>query len=70
MLEAALAADAQRVDIIIAGMKSSKAARRRLRAAIGHALDFWTWRSLVADQGLSTKEAIGVAVRFVTACFD
>jgi AcrR family transcriptional regulator len=68
--EAALAADAQRVDIVIAGMKISKAARRRLRAAIGHALDFWTWRSLVADQGLSTKEAIGVAVRFVTACFD
>ena len=68
--DASLTADAQRVDIVIAGLKLSKATRRRLRAVVAHALDFWTWRSLVVDQGLSTNEAIDVAVRFVTACFD
>jgi AcrR family transcriptional regulator len=68
--DATLTAEAQRVDIVIAGMKLSKVTSRRLRAAIGHALDFWTWHSLVRDQGLSTKDAIDVAVRFVTACYE
>lgn len=38
---------------------------RRLRAAIGHVVGFWTWRSLVADQGLSTAEASAMAAEFV-----
>jgi AcrR family transcriptional regulator len=34
------------------------AARRLLVAAIGHALDFRTWQSLVETQGLSEQEAV------------
>jgi AcrR family transcriptional regulator len=41
------------------------AVARRLRAAIGHVVGFWTWRSLVVDQGLSTKDASAMAAEFV-----
>ncbi|MFV1981738.1 MAG: TetR/AcrR family transcriptional regulator [Rhodothermia bacterium] len=34
-----------------------------LRAAIGHALAFSTWRSLVRDQGLTDKQSVEVMVR-------
>ena len=37
------------------------------RAAIGHVVGFWTWRSLVADQGLSTRDAGALAAKFVLA---
>ena len=30
----------------------------RLRAVLGHAISFWTWRSLCLDQGLSDAEAV------------
>ena len=36
-----------------------------LLAAIGHALDFETWRSLVRRQGLSTEMAVELMVRLV-----
>ena len=39
--------------------------RRRVRTAIGHALEFETWRSLVRRQGLSPRDAIDVMVRLV-----
>jgi AcrR family transcriptional regulator len=32
--------------------------RRQLRAIIGHAASFWTWRSLCLDQHLSDTEAV------------
>jgi hypothetical protein len=32
--------------------------RKAVRAAIGHALEFETWRSLVRGQGLSARAAI------------
>jgi AcrR family transcriptional regulator len=38
-----------------------------LTAAIGHALDFMTWRDLVRIRGLSQEQAIQMMVRFV-AC--
>lgn len=31
---------------------------RRLRALMGHAVSFWTWRSLCVDHGLSDGEAV------------
>lgn len=31
--------------------------RKRLRAVLGHAVSFWTWRSLCLDQGLTNREA-------------
>ena len=40
---------------------------RHLRAALGHVVGFWTWRSLVVDQGLSTAEASAMAAEFVLA---
>ena len=36
-----------------------------LDAAIGHALDFETWRSLVRRQGLNDKQAAEMMVRLV-----
>jgi hypothetical protein len=36
-----------------------------VRAAVGHVIGFWTWRSLVVDQGLSTREAVALATDFV-----
>ena len=40
---------------------------RQLRAAMGHVVGFWTWRSLVVDQGLSTADASAMAAQFVLA---
>jgi AcrR family transcriptional regulator len=39
--------------------------RKAVRAAIGHALDFGTWRSLVRGQGLSESAAVSLMVRLV-----
>ena len=38
-----------------------------MRAAIGHALEFETWRSLVRRQGLSQAQAVDVMLRFVAS---
>jgi AcrR family transcriptional regulator len=39
--------------------------RKAVRAALGHALEFETWRSLVREQGLSERAAIELMVRLV-----
>ena len=39
--------------------------RRVMRAAVGHAVAFDTWRSLVRTEGLSTREATDAMVAFV-----
>ena len=39
---------------------------RAVRATVGHALDFETWRSLVRRQGLTRRQAIEAMVRLVT----
>jgi hypothetical protein len=52
-------------DTLMAGRGIRGAARRRTRAAIGHALAFSTWRSLVREQGLSQAEAAELASGFV-----
>jgi hypothetical protein len=43
--------------------------RRRdvLRAAIAHATSVTTWQSLVAQQGLTEQEAVGILVGMVHA---
>ncbi len=38
---------------------------RRVRAAIGHALSFHTWRSLVREQRLTNDEAVALMRRLV-----
>ena len=45
-------------DAILRGRLERGARRRRLRAAVLHALAFETWRSLVIHQGLSRSETI------------
>jgi len=42
-------------------------ARTRVRAAIGHALDFNTWRSLTREQGLDQAEAVKLMARLIQA---
>jgi AcrR family transcriptional regulator len=51
---------------LVVGHASDKATCRALRAIAGHLTSFWTWRSLVVDQGLTNEEAIAVAVRILT----
>jgi AcrR family transcriptional regulator len=38
-----------------------------LRAVAGHLVSYWTWRSLVVEQGLTTREAVDLAVRILTS---
>jgi len=52
-------------DTLMAGRRLRGAARRRTRAAIGHAVTFSTWRSLVREQGLSHADAVELACGFV-----
>jgi AcrR family transcriptional regulator len=44
-------------DTLMAGRRLRGGARRRVRAALGHATAFSTWRSLVAEQSLDAAEA-------------
>jgi AcrR family transcriptional regulator len=46
------------VETLMRGRPERGARRRRARGAIGHALEFETWRSLVRRQGLGRDEAI------------
>lgn len=57
---------AMMVDALLTGADvGGGAARRRLRAAVAHVLSFWTWRSLVVEQGLDGDEALELASQFV-----
>jgi len=46
--------------ILMAGRGLRGHAARRTRAAIGHALAFPTWRSLVREEGLAERDAVAV----------
>jgi hypothetical protein len=41
--------------------------RKTVRAAIGHAVEFETWRSLTRHHGLSRKQAVDAMVRLARA---
>jgi AcrR family transcriptional regulator len=41
--------------------------RKSVRAAVGHALEFETWRSLVRRQGLTRSQAVDAMLRFVAS---
>jgi len=45
-------------DVLVRGRRERGAARGRVRAAIGHALSFEVWRSLVREQGLGNSQAV------------
>ena len=51
--------------VLLAGR--GKRGRARVSAAIGHALAFPTWRSLVRDQGLGDEEAVELMVSLVAS---
>lgn len=44
--------------------------RKRVAAALGHALQFETWRSLVRDQGLSNRDAVELMVALIEAACE
>ena len=52
---------------LLRGSRYRGGRRRRARAAIGHALAFGTWRSLVRDQGLAEPEAVELVLAMVRA---
>ena len=54
-------------ELLLAGWPSRGQARTRLRRALGHALDFRTWQSLVRGQGCRTDEAVQLMVAFARA---
>lgn len=54
-------------DALMAGRGLRGAARRRTRAALGHAVAFSTWRSLAREQGLGDGEAAALAAALVDA---
>lgn len=53
--------------ILVAGRRERGAARRRVVAAVGHALSFGTWQSLTGTHGLSNTEAVAVMAAMVEA---
>lgn len=52
-------------DVLAQGRRSRGRRRARLLAALGHALDFSTWRSLADQNGLSDHEAIELMLGLV-----
>lgn len=59
----------QAADVVAAGWRTRGRKRHHLRAAIGHALSFTTWRSLTHEQGLADEEAVELILR-VVSCPD
>jgi AcrR family transcriptional regulator len=54
-------------DLLLQGRRLRGAARRRARAAIGHAISFHTWKSLVREQSLPDADAVALMRALVAA---
>lgn len=54
-------------DTLMSGRKLRGNARKRTRAAVGHAIAYATWKSLVREQQLNNTEAAALAHAFVTS---
>ena len=54
-------------DLLLEAWPTRGGARTRLRRAIGHALEFHTWQSLVRRQGCRTDDAAQLMVAFARA---
>jgi AcrR family transcriptional regulator len=54
-------------ELLMEGRRRRGAARTRLQAALGHAVAFHTWRSLVREQGLGNAQAAEMMCQFVAA---
>jgi AcrR family transcriptional regulator len=55
------------VDALIAGRRERGRARRRVRAALAHAVAFPTWQSLVRENGLKEADAVSLMAAMVEA---
>jgi AcrR family transcriptional regulator len=54
-------------DVLMEGRRLRGSARRRTRAALGHAVAFSTWKSLAREQPLGDEEAIDLVRALVAA---
>ena len=54
-------------EVLMAGRGLRGDARRRTQGAIGHAVAFSTWKSLVREQGLSNAEAVALMASAVSS---
>jgi AcrR family transcriptional regulator len=54
-------------ETLMGGRRTRGRRRQRVRAAIGHALAFTTWRSLTREQGLDDPQAADLMCRLVAA---
>jgi AcrR family transcriptional regulator len=68
--EARRAESAALADALVEGHARSGRDGRALRAVAGHLVTYWTWRSLVVEQGLTNEAAVNLAVRILTQAAD
>jgi len=54
-------------DVLPAPFGGAGDEHRRRRAVTGHAISFWTWRSLCLDHGLTDAEAVDAMTAMVLA---
>ena len=54
-------------EVLMAGRSLRGAKRRRTQAALGHAIAFSTWRSLVKEEGLGEVDAVALMRALVAA---
>jgi AcrR family transcriptional regulator len=54
-------------ETLMAGRTLRGSARRRTRAALGHALAYSTWKSLVREEGLADADAVALVRALVSA---
>ena len=59
--------DAHLRDTLLQPFAARGAQRRRLRAVLGHTVNFATWRSLCIEQGLTDREAVDTMTALVVA---
>jgi AcrR family transcriptional regulator len=62
--------NARMADAVLAGLDAAPARARQVRAALGHVIGFWTWHSLVIEQGIPAREAAALAAGFVLSAGD
>jgi len=55
------------IDALLTGRRERGHARRRVKAALTHALSFSTWQSLVRANGLKDEEAVSLMATMVEA---
>lgn len=51
--------------ILASGWPTTESGQAMVSAAVGHALTFSTWRSLVREQGLNSEQAVALMCSFV-----